>query len=531
METINNYITINTQNLKDIKNTFMEIIQGKVIYNIESNVLLQLEGNILNIVASDGSIFIEKRIKVINHNQDNFRICVYAKMFFNIIKEHDADFINISVQENQKIYMFYKGIYIRKKADKYNNRERKINTQHLIIGMKADEYPDKTINRNFKDYITVYKKELFNIFKKSINTASKDDFRSPALKGLYFDFLDDNSLNMVSTDGRQMAIYKINYEGKKLNNAVIPSETIKSIFKNVSNIDKNIDDKETVKISINDDYIQIIDNDYIYTSSLINGKYPLYKSVIPNEENKKYKKLYNVILNNKQMIEIKTAIQKLKKINKTRSKCIVLRFNKNNLILTVGEYKNIENMSNIIIDNINSNIDYTLTINHDFLLNILSMIINKNNDNKCTLEIYQKDDPIKIMHNNNIFVIMPFAIDNIEEINQYLENLIDNIDKETSYIKIHKEAEETKETEEIKQTRQQRRFISREKAKKHIVTFIEYSRKIVDYNAIELIKYIDSLNITDDEKISLFNIKYNNYKKPYIWHITDTKKINILKTA
>ncbi|MCZ9888993.1 hypothetical protein [Brachyspira hyodysenteriae] len=82
METINNYITINTQNLKDIKNTFMEIIQGKVIYNIESNVLLQLEGNILNIVASDGSIFIEKRIKVINHNQDNFKICVYAKNVF-----------------------------------------------------------------------------------------------------------------------------------------------------------------------------------------------------------------------------------------------------------------------------------------------------------------------------------------------------------------------------------------------------------------------------------------------------------------
>uniref|UniRef100_UPI003F4C3D0D DNA polymerase III subunit beta family protein n=1 Tax=Brachyspira catarrhinii TaxID=2528966 RepID=UPI003F4C3D0D len=531
MEQITNYITINTQNLKDIKNTFMEIIQGKVIYNIDSNVLLQLEGNILNIVASDGSIFIEKRIKVINHNQDNFRICVYAKMFFNIIKEHDADFINISVQENQKIYMFYKGIYIRKKADKYS-RERKINTQHLIIGMKADEYPDKTINRNFKDYITLNKKELFNIFKKSINTVSKDDFRSPALKGLYFDFLDDNTLNMVSTDGRQMAIYKMNYEGKKLNNVAIPSETIKSIFKNVSNIDKNIDNKDTVKISINNDYIQIIDNDYIYTSALIDSTYPKYKSVIPSQNNEKYKQQYNIILNNKQMIEIKTAIQKLKKINKTKSKCIVLRFNKNNLILTVGEYKNIENMSNIIIDNINSNIDYTLTINHDFLLNILSMIINKDNDNKCTLEIYQKNDPIKIMHNNNIFVIIPFAIDNIEEINKYLEILIDDIDKEASDIKTDKESEETKAIK-IKQTRQQRRFISREKAKKHIVRFIDYisSRKIIDYNAIELIKYIDSLNITDDEKISLFNIKYNNYKKPYIWHITDTKKIDILKTA
>ncbi|PPS21941.1 hypothetical protein DJ52_07830, partial [Brachyspira murdochii] len=226
MTQINNYITINTKNLKDIKNSFMEIIQSKVIYNIESNVLLQLEGSILNIVATDGSIFIEKRIKVINHNHDNFRICVYAKMFFNIIKEHDADFINISVQENQKIYMFYKGTYINK-----NKEEKKINTQHLIIGMNAEEYPDNKINKNFTDYITVGKKELFNIFKKSINTVSKDNFRSPAIKGIYFDFLDNNSLNIVSTEGRQMAVYKINYQGnKKLNNAIIPAETIKSII-------------------------------------------------------------------------------------------------------------------------------------------------------------------------------------------------------------------------------------------------------------------------------------------------------------
>ena len=224
MTQITNYITINTKNLKDIKNTFMSIIQSKVIYNIESNVLLQLEGNILNIVAADGSIFIEKRIKVTNHHQDNFNICVYAKKFFDIIKEHDADFINISVQENQKIYMFYQGTYINK-----NKEVRKIRTQHLITGIKADEYPDNKIDRNFKDYITLNKKELFNIFKKSINTVSKELFK-PALKGIYFDFLDNNTLNMVSTDGRQMAIYKMNYEGKKLNNAIIPSETIKSIY-------------------------------------------------------------------------------------------------------------------------------------------------------------------------------------------------------------------------------------------------------------------------------------------------------------
>lgn len=524
METINNYITINTKNLKDIKNTFMSIIQSKVIYNIESNVLLQLEDNILNIVASDGSIFIEKRIKVINHNQDNFRICVYAKMFFNIIKEHDADFINISVQENQKIYMFYKGTYIRKKADKYS-RERKINTQHLIIGMKADEYPDNKINRNFTDYITLNKKELFTIFKKSINTIAKEAFK-PALKGIYFDFLDDNTLNIVSTDGRQMAIYKINYEGKKLNNAIIPSETIKSILKNVSNIDKDINDQDTINISINKDCVQIIDNDYIYTSSLINEKYPPYERIIPSLQNEKYKdeykKLSSIILNNKQMIEIKKAAASLKKLSKARLKRLIMKFNNNKLVLSIADYadSDIHNISNIVIDNIKSNIEHTLNINYDYLLNILSQVINKDDNNKITIEIY-KDycKPLKIINNNAVFLIMLMGED--EEHNNIIEEYINNF------------IENIKEAEEIKQTRQQRRFILRENAKKHIVRFIDYisNIKMIDYNSIELIKYINSLNITDDEKISLFNIKYNNYKKPYLWHITDTKKINILKTA
>lgn len=522
MEQITNYITINTKNLKNIKNTFMSIIQSKVIYNIESNILLQLKNNILTLAATDKNIFIEKRIKVINHNQNNFRICVYAKKFFDIIKEHDADFINISVQENQKIYMFYKGTYINK-----NKEEKKINIQHLIIGMKADEYTDNKIDRNFKDYITVNKKELFNIFKKSINTIAKEPFK-PALKGVYFDFLDNNKINIVATDGRQISIYNINYKGSKLNNFIISGETIKSILKNVSNIDKDINDQDTINISINDDYIQIIDNDYIYTSALIEGKYPNYKSIIPSLQNDKYKneyeKLSSIILNNKQMIEIKKAAASLKKLSKTKSKCLKMKFNKNHLVLTIADYadSDIHNISNIVIDNIKSNIEHILNINYDYLLNILSQIINKDDNNKITIEIY-KDccKPLKIINNNAVFLIMLMGAEGENNIiiEEYIKNFIEN-------------QKQTKENTAL--TRQQKRFIIRQKKKEHNITFIEYSRKIINYNnynAIELIKYIDSLNITDDEKIALFNIKYNNYKKPYIWHITDTKKIEILKTA
>lgn len=156
---------------------------------------------------------------------------------------------------------------------------------------------------------------------------------------------------------------------------------------------------------------------------------------------------------------------------------------------------------------------------------VIYNIESKDDNNKITIEIYKNSYvPLKILHNNTVFLTMLMGED--EEHNNTIEEYIKQFTENSI-----KEAEET-ETIKIKQTRQQRRKEEREKAKNHIVSFINYinSIKIIDYKAMELIKYIDKLSITDDEKISLFNTKYNKYKKPYIWHITDTT-IEILKTA
>ena len=227
-------------------------------------------------------------------------------------------------------------------------------------------------------------------------------------------------------------------------------------------------------------------------------------------------------------MEIKKAVTSLKKLSKAKSKRLIMKFNNNNLVLTIADYADydIHNISNIVIENIKSNIEHTLNIKYDHLLNILSQVINKDDNNKITIEIYKNSYvPLKILHNNTVFLIMLMGED--EEHNNIIEEYIKQFTENSI-----KEAEET-ETIKIKQTRQQRRKEEREKAKNHIVSFIDYinSINVIDYKAMELIKYIDSLNITDYEKISLFNIKYNKYKKPYTWHTTDTKKIAILKTA
>ena len=242
------------------------------------------------------------------------------------------------------------------------------------------------------------KKELYSIFKNAINTSSSDIFLTD-LNSVHFDCLYDNTLNIVFTDSKQMAIYKINYIGKKINSFTIKSKNIKELLKhiNINSIDKN------TYITIDDscyNYIKIDDKVY----EKINN-FPPYKIAIP-DENTKYKKLYNVILDNKQMIAIKKAIKSIQK--KAKRKNIIIHFQKDKIILTIDS----NSTPVIIIDNIKSNIDYILCLSYMHIINILHQCINDDNNNKINLEIYQ-DKPIKITNNDNIFICMQYMAENI----------------------------------------------------------------------------------------------------------------------
>ena len=243
----------------------------------------------------------------------------------------------------------------------------------------------------------INKKELYTILKNAINTSSSDIFLKE-LNSVHFDFLDNKKLNIVFTDSKQIAIYTINYKGKKLNSFTIKSNNIKALLKyiNINSINKNI-------------YIAIDNKDfnYIKIDNIIYEKinnFPNYKSIIPNEENNK--KLYSISLNNENMIKIKKAIRSIQKYKIRKN--IIIHFKKDKIILTIDD-----NLSpHIIIDNIKSNIDYMLCLDHRHIINILHQCINKDNNNKINLEVY-KDKNIKIINNNNTFICMHYIAENI----------------------------------------------------------------------------------------------------------------------
>lgn len=100
------------------------VVEGKVIYNIESNVLFYLSGNMLTLTATDGSVWARSRI-ILDDCEGEGAVAVYAKKISSILKEMPDGLITINVEENEKI----------------NIESENGKTKHLIIGMKTDDFP------------------------------------------------------------------------------------------------------------------------------------------------------------------------------------------------------------------------------------------------------------------------------------------------------------------------------------------------------------------------------------------------------
>lgn len=232
------------------------IVEAKVIYNIESNIYMQLENNKLTLRSTNGSMSAQSSLIVESDNSQG-SVLVYANKFYSIIKEMSNDDIIVEVEENEKI----------------NIMSENKKSKHLIVGLKSDDYP--VMEYTGSNTFALTSNILKNLIAKSKEFVAREPFK-PALRGVLFRKVGD-SLIMVATDCRRMAVVE-KVENVNCNDfeAIVEIDVLDSIL---SLIDDNIE----VKIGISEKFIYFKINDFEFVSSLIEGKYPNYSQVIPNE--------------------------------------------------------------------------------------------------------------------------------------------------------------------------------------------------------------------------------------------------------
>ena len=152
------------------------------------------------------------------------------------------------------------------------------NGMYNFTAQNADEYPHTQTVPDSATVITIESTALINNITRSLFATAQDELR-PVMNGIYFDLTTDY-LAIVATDGHKL-VRNQNYN--------IKSETPASFIlpKKPATLLKNVLSKDgsDVVIKFDDRCAEIKFTDGLLSCRLIEGNYPNYNSVIPQNPN------------------------------------------------------------------------------------------------------------------------------------------------------------------------------------------------------------------------------------------------------
>lgn len=253
-------ITISKSELLSRLVSVSKIISSKPATPIMENILLDIQDGIVKISASDYLGRMNTSIEgILTDNNISYRI--EPKLIIEALKTLPEQPIVMEIGEDYGIVVKYKG------------------GKFEMTGKPADEFPkDKDTSKAIK--LSIPSKVLLSGIEKTCFCSANDELR-PVMNGVYFDILSAGLINFVASDGHKLALAE--YTDESINETIsfILPQKIATILKNaISPSDELVDifiDNRFVRIEYKSDSIE---------ATLIEGKYPNYRSVIPTNNDK-----------------------------------------------------------------------------------------------------------------------------------------------------------------------------------------------------------------------------------------------------
>lgn len=240
------------------KNLFFEpvsklspISERRSTMPILSNILISFEKDRTAMFANDLDI---NAIVYVDYTVDEERkILINGRRFFEILKEMGQDDIELDIQENI--------LKIKQKKTEY------------VLGLQnPDDFPEPTeVNEN--NEVVIDGGTLLEIIDK-VGFAISDDETRYNLMGIYLEGK-DNIINAVGTDGFRMAVLSREVEGiQDFKGIIIPEKTF-------NDLDRMLKESDKVRLSIGDTNIRFSTDRLSLISKLIEGTFPNFRNIIP----------------------------------------------------------------------------------------------------------------------------------------------------------------------------------------------------------------------------------------------------------
>ena len=227
---------------------------------ILGNVLIKVTENSLWMTGTDLEVELIANVPLTGSITDG-QITVPAKKLLDIVRGLPDDCsILFSVDETKAV--------IKSGRAKYS-----------LSTLSADDYP------NLEDFegeseFEVGQENLKQLIDSVQFSMAQQDVRY-YLNGMSLE-TSDHLIRSVATDGHRLAMSIVEYK-----NDVLPVKQVIIPRKGVMEISRLIDDSDTkVKVQLGSNHIRIFSNSFIFTSKLVDGRFPDYNRVVPKNTNK-----------------------------------------------------------------------------------------------------------------------------------------------------------------------------------------------------------------------------------------------------
>lgn len=238
------------------------VINAKNSLPILDCFLMELTDGTLSITASDSETTLITSLEVNEYDSDG-RFAVSSKTLLDALKEIPEQPLSFDVNmSNMEITVQYQ------------------NGKYSLMGQNADEYPQNPTLGDNAANVTIGAPVMMVGVNRSL-FATADDELHPVLNGIYFDITTEN-ITFVASDGHKLVRNKtFKARGSEKSAFILP--------KKPATLLKNLLPKEQgdVQISFDNRNAVFTLENYSMICRLIEGRYPNYNSVIP--QNNPYK--------------------------------------------------------------------------------------------------------------------------------------------------------------------------------------------------------------------------------------------------
>ena len=233
-----------------------EIIASKNVISILSNIYFEASDGGLTIKATDMKVNFETKVPVDIIEPGN--VTVYGDKFLgilNTIPDGEIEFEQIEGRINIRTLV--------KKA------------RFQLKSIASDKFPE--FSASGEDFFEIPIRDFKDMIQETIFAISDDETRY-FMNGVLFEKT-ENKFVMVATDGRRLAYVEksTTTEFKDFSGIIIPPKILNIVLKRAG-------DEGMAKISLNDKIIFIQFGSYKLSSTLIDGTFPNYRRVIPENQ-------------------------------------------------------------------------------------------------------------------------------------------------------------------------------------------------------------------------------------------------------